>query len=147
MTIKINDSRPVPKGGRKIVTRSEAEEVGAFELARQWADRLSWPALDRTAADELAELACMSALARWLLRWQPIHIHRAVLAGADPAAVASALGSTNDGTFQCWHQWAARQRKSFIGGIAGVTADDYEAIVRAFATAGVTVSGQESQHG
>ncbi len=62
MTIKINDSRPVPKGGRKIVTLSEAEEVGAFELARQWADRLSWPALDRTAADELAELACMSAL-------------------------------------------------------------------------------------
>ena len=29
MTIKINDSRPVPKGGRKIVILSEAEEVGA----------------------------------------------------------------------------------------------------------------------
>jgi hypothetical protein len=81
MEIKINDSRPAPTSGRKVVTFEEAEELGAFELARQWADRLSWPALDRSASDELAELAYMSALARWLTRWQPIHIHRAALAG------------------------------------------------------------------
>jgi hypothetical protein len=49
---------------------------------------------DGTASDELAELACMSALARWLTRWQPIHIHRAILAGAKPEAVAAALGGS-----------------------------------------------------
>lgn len=93
MSMEINGSRPRTADKSRVVTFDEAEELGAFELARQWADRLSWPALDRTASDELAELACMSALACWLARWQSIQIHRAVISGAEPAAVASALGA------------------------------------------------------
>jgi hypothetical protein len=143
MPIKINGSRPGTAVGSKVVTFTEAEELGAFELARQWADRLAWPALDRTASDELAELAYMSALACWLARWQPIHIHRAVLAGAEPEAVAAALGSSITEAFGRWHRWAVRQRESVVCGRPGVTAEDYDAVARVFAAAGVAVRGEE----
>jgi hypothetical protein len=143
MEIKINKSCPAPTSGRKVVTFREAEELGAFELARQWANRLSWPALERSAPDDLAELAYMSALARWLTRWRPILIHRAVLEGAEPTAVAVALGGSIDEAFHCWHRWAVRQCGSLIGGKPGVTAEDYEAVMRAFAAAGVIVASEE----
>ena len=64
------------------ITFHAAEDLGAFELAQLWADRTAWPIDQRTPYDELAELACMSALAKWLRRWQPIAIHSAMLAGA-----------------------------------------------------------------
>jgi hypothetical protein len=140
---KIDDSRLTSDDSSKPVTFDEAEELGAFELARQWADRLSWPALDRAAADDLAELAYMSALARWVARWQPIHIHRAVLAGAGPAAVAVALGSSVAEAFGCWHWWAAGRREVVICGKPGVTAEGYGAGARVFAAAGVTMPGGE----
>ena len=85
MAIEINGGRLGTADGSRAVTFDEAEELGAFELARQWADRLAWP-MNATAHSEIAELACMSALAQWLARWQPIQIHRAVLRGAEPAA-------------------------------------------------------------
>lgn len=34
--------------------RRYSEELGAFELAELWADRMAWPVTDRTAYDELA---------------------------------------------------------------------------------------------
>jgi len=70
----------------------------------------------RTAYDELAALACMSALAEWLTRRQPIAIHSAVLAGAKMEAVAGALGSSIQVAFGRWHEWALRQRDFIIGG-------------------------------
>jgi len=70
------------------ITFRAADDLGAFELAQLWADRTAWPLNERTAYDELAELACMSALAEWLTRWQPIAIHSAVLAGARMEAIA-----------------------------------------------------------
>jgi hypothetical protein len=47
------------------ITFRAAEDLGAFQLAEQWADRTAWPISERTAYDELAELATMSALAKW----------------------------------------------------------------------------------
>ena len=52
----------------------------------------------------------MSALARWVARWQPINIHRAVLSGAEPEAVAAAFGGSVAEAFACWHEWANEQR-------------------------------------
>ena len=48
--------------GRPITFRA-AEDLGAFQLAELWAKRMAWPIAERTAYDELAELATMSALA------------------------------------------------------------------------------------
>jgi hypothetical protein len=56
------------------ITFRAAEDLGAFQLAELWADRMAWPVTERTPYDELAELAVMSALATWLNRWQPIAI-------------------------------------------------------------------------
>lgn len=50
------------------ITFRAAEALGAFELAQLWADCTVWNLNERTAYDELAELACMSALSEWLTR-------------------------------------------------------------------------------
>lgn len=145
MTFDINGSRGGTADGNKPITFDKAEDLGAFELASLWADRPSWPwPTDRDAYDELAELACMSALARWLARWQPIHIHKAVPAGAEPKAVADALGGSIADAVGCWHAWALQQRSSVICGRPGVTAEEYETVMAAFAAAGVTVPAEEA---
>ncbi len=115
-----------------------AEEVGAFELARQWADRLSWPWPGKqTARDHLAELAYMSALSAWLRRWQPIDIHGALLAGARLEDVAAALGSSIEEAFRRWHEWASGQRKFAVAGKLGITEEEYTTVAGIFTTAGL----------
>jgi hypothetical protein len=115
------------------ITFNAAEDLGAFQLAELWADRTAWPITERTAYDELAELATMSALATWLTRWQPIAIHSAVRAGARMEAIAGALGNSLDVAFERWHEWATRQRDFIVNGMAGITEDEYEAVARRFA--------------
>lgn len=137
MTIEINDGHLATADERKAASFDEAEAANPFDLARLWADRLAWP-INGTAYDDLAELACMSALAQWLTRWQPIHIHRAIIGGADPAVVAAALGGSIADTFACWHSWALAQRASVVCGRPGVTADEYGAVTAVFAATGVT---------
>ena len=145
MPIKINNSIDAAANGAKPVTFEAADDLGAFELASRWADRLSWPMpLNRSASDDLAELACMSALARWLVRWKPIQLHRAVLVGAELEAVAAALGGSVDEAFRLWHPWAVQQRASVICDKPGATAEEFETVARAFAVAGVCVPGEES---
>ena len=128
---KRNDPPPRP------VTFTAAEDLNPFELAELWADRMAWPVDGRTPYDELAELAVMSALARWLQRWLPIAIHSAMLAGARPESVACALGDTVDVAFERWHEWAVRQRDFTVGGKLGITQDEYNAVARRFAAIGI----------
>ena len=120
------------------VTFRAAEDLGAFELAELWADRIAWPVTERTTYDELAELATMSALAKWLNRWQPIAIHGAMLAGARPEAVAGALGSSVEEAYRRWHEWALRQREFTFGGKLGISEEAYEAVASRFAAVGIT---------
>jgi hypothetical protein len=124
------------------VTFTAAEDLNPFELAELWADRMAWPVDGRTPYDELAELAVMSALARWLQRWQPIAIHSAMLAGARPEAVAGALGDSIDVAYQRWHEWAIRQRDLIIGSRPGIPHDEYEAVFQRFAAAGVHLASR-----
>jgi hypothetical protein len=129
-TRKRSDPPPRP------ITLTAAEDLGAFDLAELWADRMAWPVDKRTLYDELAELAVMSALARWLQRWQPIAIHSAMLAGARPDAVAAALGDSVDAAYQHWHQWATRQRNVIVGARPGVTEDEFNVVAERFADIG-----------
>jgi len=119
------------------ITFRAAEDLGAFQLAELWADRTAWPIAERTAYDELAELATMSALAKWLTRWQPIAIHGAVLAGAPMEAIAGALGNSLQVAFDRWHEWAEQQRDFIVNGKPGITDDEYETIAKRFAAAGI----------
>ena len=120
------------------ITFRAAEDLGAFELAQLWADRTAWPINERTEHDELAELAVMSALAKWLTRWQPIAIHSAVLAGARMEAIAGALGNSLQVAFDRWHQRASWQRDFIVNGTPGITEDEYEEVARQFAAVGIT---------
>jgi len=126
-----------PKAPERPITFRAAEDLGAFELAQPWADRTAWPISERRAYDELAELATMSALAKWLTRWQPIAIHSAVLAGARMECIAGALGNSLQVAFDRWHEWASRQRDFIISGKPGITEDEYEAVARRFAAVGI----------
>ena len=134
-----SEKRPDDPG--RPVTFNAAESLGAFELAQLWADRTAWPIDERTPYDELAELACMSALATWLKRWQPIAIHGAMLAGAKPEAVAGALGNSLQAAFERWHEWASRQRDFIVNGEPGITEDEYQAVARRFAAVGIGPPG------
>jgi hypothetical protein len=122
---------------QRPVTFRAAEDMGAFELAQLWSDRLAWPVDQRTQYDELAELAVMSALGKWLHRWQPIAIHGAILAGARPEAVAAALGNSLDVAFQRWHEWARGQREFVSDGKLGITQEEYDAVAERFAALGI----------
>lgn len=104
---------------QRPITFRAAEELGAFELAQLWSDRLAWPVDERTPYDELAELAVMSALGKWLRRWQPIASHSAMLAGARPEAIAGALGNSLAVAFQRSHEWATEEREFTVNGEPG----------------------------
>jgi hypothetical protein len=131
-------SQKRPDAPGRPVTFNAADKLDPFELAQLWADRTAWPIDERTPYDELAELACMSALAKGLMRWQPLAIHGAMLAGARPEAVAGALGNSLQVAYERWHEWASRQRDFIINGKPGVTEDEYEAVARRFAAVGIT---------
>lgn len=122
------------------ITFRAAEDLGPFDLAQLWSDRTAWPIDRRTQYDELAELVIMSALAKWLNRWQPIAIHGAILAGARPEAVAGALGETVEAAFERWNEWALVQRDFIVGGKLGITADEYRTVASRFASAGAELS-------
>jgi hypothetical protein len=119
------------------ITFRAAENLDAFELAQLWADRTAWPIDERTQYDELAEFAVMSALAKWLRLWQPIAIHSAMLAGARPEVVAGALGNSLQVAFDCWREWALRQRDFIVDGKPGIPAEEYDAVARRFASVGM----------
>ena len=122
---------------QRPITFHAAEDLGAFQLAELWADRTAWPITERTAYDELAELTTMSALAKWLIRWQPIAIHSAVLAGARMEAIAGALGNSLQVAFDRWHEWASQQRDFIINGKPGITKEEYDAVAQRFAAVGI----------
>jgi len=119
------------------ITFRAAENLGAFELAQLWADRTVWPIDERTQYDELSELAVMSALGTWLRRWQPIAIHSAMLAGAQPEAVSGALGNSLQVAFDRWHEWALRQRGFVVGSKPGLTSKEFETVALRFRSLGL----------
>lgn len=97
-----------PLGDRWV--RFDAVDASPYELARVWGERRAWP-VSPERVDELRELAVMSRLADWLLRWQPILIHRAVLAGASAEDVAAAAGCELAEIASRWREWAEGQRR------------------------------------
>jgi hypothetical protein len=129
-------SHKYPDAPERPITFRAAEDVNPFELAELWANRTAWPVSERTAYDELAELACMSALAKWLTRWQPIAIYSAVLAGARMEAIAAALGNSLQVAFDRWHEWASKQR-DFVNNKPAIAEDEYEAVTLRFFAVGI----------
>lgn len=111
------DCAPVPTGPRTGRTEAdmfrtfdEAKQESAYNLARQWLD-LTFRFEDLSAASELDEVAVMAALASWLTRWLPIHIHRSLIAGASIEEVAAAAGIEFSEVTRRWREWSDGQRQ------------------------------------
>jgi hypothetical protein len=113
--------------------RRYSEELGAFELAELWADRMAWPVTDRTAYDELATHVPVGEVAGLL--------------AADHDSRRDARGRAARGGWGA-RQWrrgglptlarvALRQRNLIIGGKLGVTEEAYESVAQRFAAAGI----------
>jgi hypothetical protein len=133
---RVADDRPP-----RPITLRAAEKLDAFELARLWSDPNAWFLDERTAHDELAELAVMTALGNWLHDWQPIAIHGAMRAGARPEAVVAALGGDLDGAYERWRDWATRQRDLlYEGGKLGISPEEYDSVEQRFVGAGVAIA-------
>jgi hypothetical protein len=92
----------------------DAVDASPYELARYWGERGAWP-VESSLSDELRELAVMSRLADWLLRWQPILMHRAMLAGAGVGDVSAAAGVEAAVVVSRWRRWAQGQRRLYDG--------------------------------
>lgn len=120
---------------QKPMAFSDAVEIGAYQLAALWADRIQWPINEPPHRDdELAEVAVMSGLIHRLTSWRPIHIHRAILAGAGVDQVAAAFGGTVSGVADAWASWAEGQRNlRRREGRWGVSDDEYERVAAVFA--------------
>jgi hypothetical protein len=86
-----------------------------------------------TPEHHLEELALMTVSAEWLTRWQPISMHRAILAGAIPDQVAAAAGLSVREVFEQSECWAEGQRRSIIAGRPGVTVEEYATVRTRFA--------------
>ena len=126
---------------RRPITFRAAEELGALDLARLWADSEAWPIGKRSVYDELAELSVMSALIKWLHAWQPMAIHGAMREGARPEAIVAALGEDLETAYERWREWAIEQRDNLTaGGEPTLSAEEYEQVHGRFARAGIRKS-------
>ncbi|WP_163511396.1 hypothetical protein [Fodinicola acaciae] len=97
--------------GRPPLNLDAVDGMSPFKLAQLWGDRTAWELAGyRSVAEELEELAVMSTLVSWLVRWSPITMHRALLAGATVEQVAAAAGDTVAAVAERWQRWAAGQR-------------------------------------
>lgn len=121
---------------QKPATFDEAYELGAYPLAVMWSDTTRWSAGPMPLEEELAELAVMSALVRWLDGWRPVNVHRAILGGATVEQVVAAHGGTLQEVADAWTRWADGQRdlRERLGRF-GITGDEYGRVAAVFATA------------
>jgi hypothetical protein len=112
------------------LTFPEAESHGAFRLLTELYEHVS--ATDEQKMGDpgyrLTELALAAAAVAWWTRWQPIAIHRALLAGASLGNVAAAIGTDESEAYQRWDAWAERQARFVVCDRPGVKAEDVAAI-------------------
>jgi hypothetical protein len=83
---------------------------------------------EKPAAFHLTELALSAAVVAWWSRWQPIAMHRALLAGASLAEVAAATGLSEADAHERWSAWAEQQSQLVIAGRLGVEPEEVAAI-------------------
>jgi hypothetical protein len=113
---------------RVQVTRRQADRLSVYDVVGRWLHREPAFLHEHEPEHHLEELALMTVSAEWLTCWQPISMHRALLAGATPDQVAEAAGMSVRGVHEQCKQWADGQRHSLIAGRPGVTQEVCETI-------------------
>ena len=104
---QVTSSTATQTSTERVLTRRQADLLPVYEVVGRWLQRE--PAFQHEPEHHLEELALMTASAEWLTRWQPISMHRALLAGATPDQVAEAAGTSVRRMYEQWKQWADGQ--------------------------------------
>lgn len=117
----------------RILTWQEADLLPPCDVIDRWRNHESAALHEGEPEHHLEELALMTVAAEWLTRWQPISIHRAILAGATPAQVSEAVGMSVRDAYERWQRWAEVQRHSVIGGRPATTEEAYATVLARFA--------------
>jgi hypothetical protein len=138
---QVTSSTATQNSTERMLARRQADLLPVHDVVGRWLHREPAFLHEHEPEHHLEELALMTA-AEWLTRWQPISLHRALLAGATPDQVAKAAGTSVPGMYEQWKQWADEQRHSLIAGRPGVTQEAYETIQARFV---VVMSGQRGR--
>jgi hypothetical protein len=119
----------------RVLTWRQADLLSPYDAIERW--RTLAPAALHLGEPEhhLEDLALMTVAAQWLTRWQPISIHRAILAGATPVQVCAAAGAGLPEVFDRWQCWVEVQRHLMIGGRPSVSEEAYIQVLTRFAGA------------
>lgn len=117
----------------RVLTWRQADLLSPHDAIERW--RHLAPAVLHPDEPEyhLEDLALMTVSAQWLTRWQPIAIHRAILAGATSQQVCSAVGASMPDVFERWLGWVEGQRHLVIGGRPSVSEEAYIQVLASFA--------------
>jgi hypothetical protein len=117
----------------RVLTWQQADLLSPHEALERWRNHEPAALHEHEPEHHLEELALMTVSAEWLTRWQPISMHRAILAGATPGQVAEAAGLSVRDVFERWERWADGQRGLVLAGRPGVSAEAYETVRARFA--------------
>jgi hypothetical protein len=119
----------------RVLTWLEADKLNPYEAVDRWR-RLEPAALHADEPEHhLEELALMTVAAEWLTRWQPISVHRAILAGATPGQVSDAAGMSVRDVYERWQKWADTGRVLIVGGKPCISEEAYATVLASFAAA------------
>jgi hypothetical protein len=119
----------------RVLIWRQADLLSSYDAIERW--RNLEPAVLHPNEPEyhLEDLALMTVAAHWLTRWQPIAIHRAILAGATPAQVCAAAGASLPEVFDRWQRWAEVQCHLMISGRPSVSEEANIRVLTRFADA------------
>ena len=136
---QVTSSKAPSNSTERVLTRRQADLLPVYDVVGRWLHREPAFLHEHEPEHHLEELALMTVSAEWLTRWQPITMHRALLAGATPGQVAEAAGTSVHGMYEQWKQWADGQRHSLIAGRPEMTQEAYETIQARLVAAGLPV--------
>ena len=94
----------------RVLTRRQTDVLPVYDVVGRWLHREPAFLHQTEPAHRLEEPALMTVAAEWLTRWQPISMHRALLAGASPEQVAEAAGTSVPAMYEQMEavgRWAA----------------------------------------
>jgi hypothetical protein len=132
--LPIAPTTPADPNGSRVLTWQEAAHLEPYEAIDRWRNRE--PGFHATDPENhLEELALMTVAAEWLTRWQPIAVHRAILAGATPAQVADAAGIGVRDVYERWQKWADCERSVMINGRPSISEEAFVTVLTRFAEA------------
>jgi hypothetical protein len=133
--LQVTSSAPLQNSTERVLARRQAELLPVYDVVGRWLHREPAFLHEYEPEHHLEELALMTVSAEWLTRWQPIAMHRALLAGATPDQVAEAAGTSVRGVYEQWKKWADGQRHSIIAGRPGVAEEECAVVRVCFAKA------------